>query len=408
MNINEFAISYHSIPFGICVIDANGYICFVNQSFKELLSGRCNNVVKKHVTGIFPIFEQSYFQLRLKQVFEQKMPLFFSSGLHGTILAHCFSKEATYFEVSIAPLALPGNSDIYAVITIEEVTEMVKQIKHQKKLLKTLNVQLEKGEAARKKMNDAQKELRVANSAKDKLFSVIGHDLKTPFMALSGISELLMKTPIGEDNIVELKRLYEAIWMASMQGTELVTNLLNWAQTQSKSIKPFPIRFNIVKLIQELESFFKLNLQKKSISVKLIANTDINSVFADMDMTKVVIQNLLSNAIKFSHKGSRIEIELQSATKYRTKVIIRDFGKGMSHNLINRIQGDDSIIASIGTDMERGTGIGLSICCDFLRVNNSKLGIKSTPDVGSEFSFSLPVAKCAFSYTTNTKEVSLS
>ncbi len=400
MNIKELAFIYNSIPFSICVLDKESNIIFTNKSFQDHLNCEYNNVVNKHVANMFPIFKQPYFELRLKQVLEQQLPLFLSSGLHGPVIANCFSQEAAYFEVSVAPLSDPDDNNIYAVITIEEVTEMVKQIKHQKKLLKTLNMQLEEAEAAREKINLAQEELEISNRAKDKLLSIIGHDLKTPFNALTGISELLLKSA-KKKNPKDLQRLYEAIWLASTQGTELVTNLLNWAQTQSKNIMPFPIHFNIVKLIQELEAFFKLSFTKKSIQFKLKVNTYSESVFADMDMIKVIIQNLISNAIKFSHTGSKIEIELHSTENNRTNISVRDFGVGMSPELLNCIRSNDNIVAGIGTDMEHGTGIGLSICRDFLRINHSKLRVKSMLDIGSEFYFTLPVSKDSLA---NTKE----
>ncbi|MBS2212472.1 PAS domain-containing sensor histidine kinase [Carboxylicivirga mesophila] len=390
MTNEELTAVYNPVPLGICVLNRQKHIVFVNKGFRELLNDKRKQVEGWPLEKLFPVFEQSYFKQRLEQVFNENVPLFLSSGLHGVEVAQGLGKKDAYCEVSLAPLI--KRDDHYAeqvVLTVEEVTSTVKQIKQQKNLLKCLRRQLKESEAVKQIMEGVQLELQEANAAKDKLFSIIGHDLKTPFSALVAISDLLMNNSHKDTDGKERRRLYEAIWLTATQGIEFVTNLLNWAQSQSNSITALPCHFDMDKLLSELQAFYRLSMQKKSISIRLTYNTSNSRVFADMDMIKVVLQNLLSNAIKFSRNTQYIEIELAAENGNRTRILVKDKGLGMPAHILKSIMRKKRVKPGLGANMEKGTGIGLSVCHEFLEANNSALLIESTPGKGSTFSFSL-------------------
>lgn len=408
MTIDELKAVYNPVPLGICVLNRDKRIVFVNNGFKELQKRRKSSVVGLKLADVFPIFRQHYFEQRLEQVYEQNVPLFLSSGLHGISVAQGLSKKDAYCEVSLAPLFKNGINGVeQVVLTVEDVTSMVNQIKQQKNLLACLRKQLNESEAVKQSMKLVQLELEEANAAKDKLFSIIGHDLKTPFSALVAISDLLMNNNHQKADNQDRHRLYEAIWLAATQGIEFVTNLLNWAQSQSKNITALPCHFDLIKMLNELQAFFRLSLQKKAITIKLIVHMSNNRVYADMDMIKVVLQNILSNAIKFSRNEQEIEVELCPEKNNRTRIFIRDKGVGMNANTLYAVMQKKRVKPGLGANMEKGTGIGLSVCHEFLEANNSALLIESSPGNGSIFSFSL--ANNAKSFKANvvaTTEVS--
>ncbi len=391
MTIEELRAVYNPVPLGVCVLDREKRIMFVNNGFRKFQKRKDEQVIGLSLAEVFPIFKQHYFKCRLEQVYKQNVPLFLSSGLHGVSVAQGLGKKDAYCEISLAPLHIDDKKYTDQVIlTVEDVTSTVKQIKQQKQLLACLRSQLEESEEVKRGMHEVQLELQEANRAKDKLFSIIGHDLKTPFSALVAISDLLMNNNYKTADSAERHRLYEAIWLAANQGIEFVTNLLNWAQSQSKSITALPSHFDLVKVINELQAFFKLSLQKKSIKLELKISTTNSKVFADMDMIKVVLQNLLSNAIKFSRYKQFIEVELCADNSCRTRVLVKDTGVGIKPETLYAIKCKHRVKPGFGSNMEKGTGIGLSVCHEFLDVNNSSLQVDSTLGKGSIFSFSLP------------------
>ena len=327
---------------------------------------------------------------RLEQVFKEHTAMFISSGLHGDLLGEGLRKALTYCEISLSPLKIksimPGE---LLVISVENITDMMQQIRRQKNLLKCLHKQLKKSEEVKAEMKQVQQNLQEANASKDKLFSIIGHDLKTPFAAMVAISELLMREGHARVCDKETKRLYDSIWMASNQGMELVTNLFNWAQSQSKCIVAIPRGFDIVAMVDELRSLYHLNLNKKNLLLVSRHKGDKVFVNGDIDMIKVVLQNLLSNAIKFSPEGENVEVEIRKNGSERVVISVRDKGIGMSEQVVKAIMNSERIEPAIGSHMEKGTGLGLTVCQDFLKAHNSALKIDSTSGEGSTFSFFL-------------------
>jgi PAS domain S-box-containing protein len=377
---------YNSIPVGICVINQMQHVVFVNQAFEASIGVPGHMLVNKSVTDIFPIFKEEFFQLRLNAVFSDQMPMFLSSGLHGSIFSNKFNKNASYFEVSVSPVFWDGQHELLASFTVEDVTDLMCQIDYQKHLLAELNDKLIETEKAKQALSESRELLKQANEAKDKLFSIIGHDLKTPFNTLSGISELLLKTSDPSD--AERMPLFEAIWLASKDGLELVTNLLTWAQSQTGRIQCYTTSFEVTKVLNELRQFFLLSAKRKKISlnVQLAENCFVD---ADIDMIKVVLQNLIANAIKFTPGGGFVEISAQSIGNDEVEIRVSDNGVGLSEQMTNELlQGKESA-SRLGTDLEMGTGLGLIVCREFLALNSSQLKIESSVGQGSVFSFVL-------------------
>ena len=392
MNLKELSLIYNSLPTSVCLVNQTRKVIFANESFKKLLGVANQPWQNKTLDKIFPVFGEAFFSYRLEQVLRHQTPMFISSGLHGDLLGEGLEKSVSYCEISISPLQMNCKEmgDLM-VLTVENITDVMQQIRQQKNLLKCLHKQLKKSEAVKAEMNQVQQHLQEANAAKDKLFSIIGHDLKTPFAAMVAISELLMRKNVAQVSETEIKRLYDSIWMASNQGMELVTNLFNWAQSQSKRIVAIPRSFDLLAMVDELRSLYHLNLNKKNLLLVALHKDESVCVKGDIDMIKVVMQNLLSNAIKFSPVGENVEVELRKDDNKQVEIIIRDKGCGMTDDVVKAILNKQRIVPGIGSNKEKGTGLGLAVCQDFLSKHNSVLDIDSTPGEGSVFSFTLPL-----------------
>ncbi len=232
-------------------------------------------------------------------------------------------------------------------------------------------------------------ELYRSNKTKEKLLSVVAHDLKNPIHALIGFSELLIDKEAGlsED---EKTQYAEYIHDSSLQIFSLLENLLKWAQSQSSSIKYQPEKFNVNELLDiNIKLFHEAGMKKE---IELIFNGKTkNQVYADKNMINTVIRNLINNAIKFTSAGGKISVAAEDKGTF-VEVSVVDTGVGMTEDIVKKILETDEFHSSQGTLNEQGTGLGLAICKEFLNAHNSKLQILSRPNKGSTFYFKIPVA----------------
>ncbi len=228
--------------------------------------------------------------------------------------------------------------------------------------------------------------LEEANLTKDKFFSIISHDLRTPVSSIASLAGLFEKQFPNLGEADRLKYLGN-IRQSSENVLKLTENLLQWAALQSKNIKPEKIHFDLEEVIQSEVLNLKETSDKKNIKLEN-QNSAIN-VFADKNMIGVVIRNLLSNAIKYSYPDSSILIKGET-TDSLAKVTIRDFGIGISAEVQNNLFRLDKRISTLGTNDEKGTGLGLNICKEFIEKNGGTIGLSSEVGKGTEIYFTLP------------------
>ena len=241
-----------------------------------------------------------------------------------------------------------------------------------------------------KKLELSENNLQKLNATKDKLFSIIAHDLKSPFSSLLGFSQLLSKNYDNYDND-RRKKMIDIIEEASKSTLYLLENLLTWARTQREFIKIDPKNYSLLTLINDGIKAFIANAQVKNI--KVVNNISKSAmVFVDKETIKVVISNLFNNAIKFSKVGS--EIILTSKVHHnKVEICIEDFGIGMSNEIVNSLFKVGENIKRDGTLNEKGTGLGLIICKEFIIKNKGEIWVTSKEGIGSKFYFSLPLSK---------------
>lgn len=224
--------------------------------------------------------------------------------------------------------------------------------------------------------------LNESNRSKDKLFSIIAHDLNNPVGAITSISEYL-RTDYDDIKEIDRKVLVDSIADASINIQNMLANLLNWARSQQGGIKIQKTNLNITAIINNLVSSYKLLAKKKSITIDVKADTELYFSI-DKFVFETIIGNILTNAIKFSFDNAII---ILSAIKAEQNLIIRikDFGKGITEEEINLILNSDSTFTTEGTNNEKGLGLGLKICKELITLHGAKLQIESSPNDGSTF-----------------------
>jgi len=260
----------------------------------------------------------------------------------------------------------------------------------QKRLRKSIlssNIELEK---LNTQLNSTNNELLEANKTKDRIFSIIAHDLRSPFHSLLSFSEIL-KSDIKILSQKEIETFAENINESSQRILSLVQNLLEWASSQLDEISANPVEFNISDVIKSsLDIYLKIALTKQ---IEIVNKVDgMMNVYADKNMIDSVFRNLISNAIKFTETSGRVEI---SATVSDSKVVIcvSDTGVGIEKDTLDKLFDPLNHISTFGTKKEAGTGLGLNLCKEFLEKNKGSIWVESKPGAGSKFFIAIPNSK---------------
>lgn len=227
-------------------------------------------------------------------------------------------------------------------------------------------------------------QLNQLNSLKNKLFSVISHDLKAPMYALRNLFDSIQTQDMPGG---EIKALVPDIKKDLNYTVGLMENLLQWAKSQMQAESARPQVVHLRDAVDEVMQL--LHLQAEVKRIRMANNVDEQAkAWADNDMITLVLRNLVSNAIKFTPPGGTITIGANPISSY-TEVYVQDSGKGMTQEELERIDAGD-FYSTNGTSQEQGTGLGLLLCKEFLARNDSRLRIETMPEKGSIFSFTLP------------------
>ena len=225
------------------------------------------------------------------------------------------------------------------------------------------------------------------NATKDRFFSIIAHDLKTPFNSIIGFSEQLVEQ-INEKDYEKIGELTNIILQSANRAMDLLMNLMEWAQSQTGRIEFKPENIEIVALINETTLLYDEIATQKSIAIKKMIPDNL-TVFADKFMASTVFRNLISNAVKFTKQGGEVVF---SAVKEQNEIIfsVTDKGVGISKNDIEKLFRIDQIFSTKGTNNEKGTGLGLILCKEFIEKHGGKIWVESVEGKGSCFYFTFP------------------
>ncbi|MBU8892867.1 MAG: PAS domain-containing protein [Bacteroidales bacterium] len=243
---------------------------------------------------------------------------------------------------------------------------------------------------AAQSMRQQKEKLNELNATKDKFFSILSHDLKNPFASLYSLSQVVDENFLNlddEDKHQSLKRIH--------QSTELIykllENLLTWSKSQSGRIEYTPSEFNLSTLIQENINLHGVSAEKKGIRL----NNNVNGTFAayaDPQMINTVLRNLVNNAVKFTDSGKEVVVNARKEDKF-LEVEVKDQGVGISPENLEKLFRIDVKYKTIGTSGEKGTGLGLILCHEFIQKNYGTIWCKSELGKGTSLYFTIPCEK---------------
>ena len=237
---------------------------------------------------------------------------------------------------------------------------------------------------------EKENQLRELVSTKDKLFSIIAHDLRSPFNAIVGFSELLIEDT-NDFDLVESKTHLRIINSSAKSTLILLDNLLNWSKAQTGQIIYKPTKANLSAVLADILEISNSTAKLKDISLNYNRINDIE-VYADMNMLNTILRNLISNAIKYTHANGQIDISAVQ-NQNNIEITVSDNGVGMSEETRNRLFKIETNTTTRGTQNEKGSGLGLILCKEFVEKHGGEIWVKSELAKGSDFVFSLPLSQ---------------
>ena len=272
-----------------------------------------------------------------------------------------------------------GGSDFISKPFNKEV--LIIRVKYQLSLVEAKRIILQQNE-----------ELQRTIAGRDKLYSVIAHDLRSPMstvkMVLNMLTESNSPEILGEEN-------YSMLSMVNTQSEEvfaLLDNLLKWTTSQVGRLNVVTQRFMVDEIVLSVMQVFRMVAEAKGITIEQGDCEHLN-VLADIDMCKTVLRNFLSNAIKFSTEGKKIIVSVKKEDDNFARISVRDFGCGISEEDQAKLFHTATHFSKYGTNNEEGSGLGLLLCQDFAIKNGGNVYLDSVLGEGSTFSFTIPLAK---------------
>jgi signal transduction histidine kinase len=224
-------------------------------------------------------------------------------------------------------------------------------------------------------------------STNAKFLSIVAHDLRSPFSSIIGILELL-KLSLRKFNKNEVEEYINIVYNSANNTLSLLDNLLIWAVSQNKEKNFNPVKINLYELLREEIESLRTLARQKQVSLSHTIEPGLN-VTADLQMVKTILRNLINNAIKYTNTNGKISINACELKQF-VEVTVKDNGIGISAENQRKLLKIDSFHSTPGTHKEKGTGLGLLLCKEFIELHGGNMRIESEAGKGSRFSFTLP------------------
>ncbi|HEX9510270.1 MAG TPA: tetratricopeptide repeat-containing sensor histidine kinase [Puia sp.] len=315
------------------------------------------------------------FELGARYEYERKEALLKEAAAKKDVLQQHIDRNHT-LQISIAAVIILSLTIVAFVLSRSR-----KFNRQHNQLLQIKNQEINR---QKEEMEHQAVQLLLNNQQKDKLFSIIAHDLRGPLNSLKRLMDLLKEKSLSESEInammAELRRNVD-------YSSELVSNLLFWASSQLNGIVVTPVNLPVWQLTNDILALYIKQAAEKAITLKNEVQAGFTG-YADKDMTQVILRNLLSNAIKFCRSGDVIVVRARLDGAF-IEICVADTGIGIKEEMLDKIRRKESI-TTYGTANEKGTGLGMLLCREFTEENNGRFWIESEWGKGSRFYFTIP------------------
>lgn len=357
----------------IAIFSVDGKLIFANEFFKNLFGNEpAKNLINPDLEKL-----KNLTQKENNFIFEGYLTIGDYSKLNTSLLAHVYRKNNQLLILALEDPAGLQEQNTKLQQLNREINDLQRQLIKEKRNL----------EDALIKLDETNRKLKIVNRQKDKFFSVIAHDLRSPFSSILGFAEIL-KDNFDDFSKEELKKYIGLLYKSTNNTYRLLINLLDWSSVQRKKTKFTPEKTSISELTSEILSLFDDQANQKNIRFKnqVPENLEWN---LDKNMVTSILRNLISNAIKFSLREGEIVVFAEEKNK-ALKFSVSDNGIGMSEEKAQNLFKNDFNESERGTENETGTGLGLSLAREFVDIHEGTIWAESEPEKGTTIFFTLP------------------
>ncbi len=352
----------------IGMFSLNAEIVMLNNSAIEIFgydSG--NELIGKNAIEFLPEDYKNKLPVLIDQILEK--------GMLRNIEWELLKKDGTSFsaEFSCSVIYDANKKPIFILAVIRDISE-------RKKIEEAIKVK--------------NQQLTQLNSEKDKIFSIIAHDLRSPFQGFISLTEVITEE-VGKFTQEELTNLLKKMHGSAVNLYKLLSNLLDWAQMQRGTLHFAPKNINLSNLVNQTVELLAKVAEPKELNF-IVDVPQEQYVFADDAMLNSIIRNLLSNAMKFSNRGNEIKVIAKNSSLGMFEVSVTDNGIGVTDHLKEKLFTIGEKVGRKGTEGEDSTGLGLLLCKEFVEKHGGKIWVESEEGRGSTFSFTLPVSEEVF------------
>lgn len=360
----KFRNIFESSGIGMAILGPDGQFTKVNNSFCEMMGYNEDEIIGINFRDITHPGD-------LDKSVKLTMELLKNESVESNLIEKRYLNKRGELIWALTTISLIRDSDGKPLFFIAQAQDITKRKKYEEQLLNYTD------------------ELKVLNASKDKFFSIISHDLRTPFNSLLGITEFIAQS-YDEMSPKEIKDSIGNIYQSSHKVYNLILNLFEWTRLQIGKFEVEKTNINLKELIEETINLYKPNADQKGIKLLNNSSNEI-FVYADKYMIETVLRNLITNAIKFSYNGGTVKVN--AVTKGNAaEVTVTDNGVGISDENQKKLFRIDVQFKSYGTADEKGTGLGLILCKEFVEKNGGNISVDSKEGKGSKFIFSIPLA----------------
>lgn len=376
---------------GIILIDSEGKVSFWNDAAAKIFGYTSEEIKGKNLHYLVaPEKYRKDYYLAYKS---------FKETGEGPVIGDTRELEGLRKDGSIIPLLVSVQSleiegSWNAVGIVRDISDLkekeakiqaqMKDLEASKKAIETRSKEIE---ALNEQLRESEAGLREMNAAKDKFFSIIAHDLKSPLGAFRSTTELLHQDydDFGDE---DRREFIELMSNSAKQLFELLENLLEWSRSQTGRMSYEPELIDVRDLFVSNADIFKQTADEKGVEIVIVPEKRVFA-FSDPNMINGVVRNLIANAIKFSYPGGRIRLDARDSGSDEVVVSCADTGVGMTEEDKNKLFRIDVNHTTPGTNNEKGTGLGLIVCKEFVEKNGGRIWVETKKDVGSSFFFTL-------------------